>query len=110
MLGLSLFIIKQKTKEIGVRKVLGASVQSIVKLLSFSYLKWVGVSTILAWPISYWIINKWLQSFSVQISLINYWWVFLLSGILGSLITLLVVSVQSIKYASVNPTTILKYE
>ncbi len=110
LLGLSLFIIKQKTKEIGVRKVLGASVQSIVKLLSFSYLKWVGVSTIMAWPISYWIINKWLQNFSVQISLINYWWVFLLSGILGSLITLLVVSVQSIKYASVNPATILKYE
>jgi putative ABC transport system permease protein len=110
LLGLSLFIIKQKTKEIGIRKVLGASVQSIVRLLSFNYLKWIAISTLLAWPISYWITHKWLQNFSSKINLIDYWWVFLLAGFLATIITLLVVSIQTIKYASVNPAKSLKYE
>lgn len=110
LLGLSLFIIKQKTKEIGIRKVLGASILSILRLLSINYLKWIGISTLLAWPVSYWIINKWLQEFSAKIDLFEFWWVFLLAGIIAALLSSIVISFQTFKYASINPATSLKYE
>ncbi len=110
LLGLSVFITQQKTKEIGIRKVMGASIKSIVRLLSVNYLKWILFSTVLAWPISYWIMNKWLNGFSARIDLLSYWWVFLLSGLFAALVSLLVVSVQTIKFASINPAKSLKYE
>ncbi|PLX18209.1 MAG: hypothetical protein C0597_06395 [Marinilabiliales bacterium] len=110
LFGLSLFIIKQKSREIGIRKVLGASVKSIIGLLSSRYLKWIAISTLLSWPVSYWIIHKWLQEFSIKIDIFEYWWVFLISGFMAAILSLLVISIQTIKYASINPATSLKYE
>lgn len=110
LLGLSVFLTRQKTKEIGIRKVMGASVSSIVRLLSVNYLKWIIISTILAWPVSYLIMNKWLNGFSAKINLLSYWWVFLLSGLLAAVLSLLVVSIQTIKFATINPARSLKYE
>ncbi len=110
LFGLSIFISRQRAKEIGIRKVMGASLISIIKLIGVSYVKWISLSTILAWPVSYFFINNWLQDFSVKIDIIQYWWVFLLSGIFVSIFSLLVVLWQTLKFASINPAESLKYE
>jgi len=108
LFGLATFTAEQRTKEIGVRKVLGASVQQIVTLLSKEFLKLVLVACCLAFPLGYWLMDKWLQDFAYRID-INAW-VFVLAGVLAVLIALLTISYQAIKAALANPVKSLRTE
>lgn len=108
LFGLATFTAEQRTKEIGVRKVLGASVTSIVTLLSKDFLKPVAVAILLATPVAWYAMNWWLRDFAYKINIS--WWVFALAGGLAVSIALVTVSVQSIKAALVNPVKSLKTE
>jgi len=108
LLGLSSFAAEQRTKEIGIRKVLGANVPGILFMLSKEYLKWIIVASIIASPLAYLVMKKWLQSFAYQTS-IGYW-IFGLSSVAALVIALVAVSYQSMKVASANPVNALKYE
>lgn len=108
LFGLATFTAEQRTKEIGVRKVLGASVGSIVTLLSKDFLKLVFIALVIASPIGWYAMSRWLKNFAYKIDL--EWWVFVLAGLLAIGVTLLTVSYQSIKAASVNPVRSLKSE
>lgn len=108
LFGLSSYTIAQRTKEIGVRKVLGASVVSIVALLSKDFLKLVLIAILIASPIAWYAVSQWLDDFAYKINLS--WWVFALAGVLAVLIALLTVSFQSIKAALMNPVTSLRSE
>lgn len=108
LFGLAAFTTEQRTKEIGVRKVLGASVASIVTLLSRDFLKLVGIAIIIASPIAWYGMNRWLQDFAYKIDIA--WWVFALAGLLAIGIALLTVSFQSVKAALMNPVKSLRSE
>jgi putative ABC transport system permease protein len=106
LLGLSMFMAELRTKEIGVRKVLGASVSSIVTLLSQDFLKLVVIAILIASPVAWYGMHSWLQDFAYHTE-IN-WWVFALAGILSIAIALFTVSFQSVKAALMNPVKSLK--
>jgi len=108
LVGLSSLLTIQRTKEIGVRKVLGASIQSLLILLSKQFIKWLLVSILIAWPIAYYLMNKWLKDFAYRIEIS--WWMFVLSGFIVLLIALVTVGYQAIKAAVANPVESLKYE
>ena len=108
LLGLASFMAEQRTKEIGIRKVLGATASNIVALLSKEFTKWVIVANIFAWPIAYFALSKWLQSYAYKTNIAL--WSFVLSGALALLIALATVSYQSIKAALANPADSLRYE
>lgn len=108
LFGLAAFAAEQRTKEIGVRKVLGASVGSIVVMLSRDFLKLVLVSIVIATPLAWYAMSKWLQDFAYRIEI--QWWVFALSGLLAVSIALLTVSFQSVKAALMNPVKSLRSE
>ncbi|QDK77928.1 FtsX-like permease family protein [Spirosoma sp. KCTC 42546] len=108
LFGLATFTTEQRTKEIGIRKVLGASVASIVGLLSKDFLKLVVVAIVLASPIAWWAMRTWLQGFAYKIDIA--WWVFALAGLLATGIALLTVSFQSVKAALMNPVKSLRSE
>ncbi|WP_128545998.1 ABC transporter permease [Larkinella soli] len=106
--GLVALVTQQKTKEIGIRKVLGASVSSIVGLLSKDFVILVGVALLIASPIAWWAMNQWLQDFTYRIDIA--WWMFALAGGLAIVVALLTVSFQSIKAALMNPVKSLRSE
>jgi putative ABC transport system permease protein len=108
ILGLITFSIEQRTKEIGVRKVLGASSLNVAGLLSKDFLKLVVIANIIALPAAWYFMNKWLQDFANRIQLS--WWVFLLAGLFALLIALLTVGLKSVKAALVNPVKNLRTE
>lgn len=108
LFGLAAFAAQQRIKEIGVRKVLGASVGSIVTLLSGDFMKLVLVSLIIATPLTWYVMSKWLQDFAYSISI--EWWMFVLAGVLAVVIALITVSSQAIKAALSNPVKSLKSE
>ncbi len=108
LFGLSAFAITQRVKEIGVRKVLGANVSSIVTLLSKDFLKLVLVAAIIAFPVAWYAMTHWLQDFAYRISI--HWWVFVLAAILASIVALVTVSFQAIKAAIANPVKSLRTE
>ncbi len=108
LLGLATFTAEQRTKEIGVRKVLGASVISVVALLSKDFLKLVLVAIILASPLAWYAMHQWLQDFAYRIAI--EWWVFALAGVLATVVALLTVSFQAIKAALMNPVKSLRSE
>ena len=108
LFGLAMFTSDQRRKEIGIRKVLGASVAGIVNLLSFDFLKLVLISVVIATPVAWWAMNKWLQGFAYRIDIS--WWVFVLSAVIAISIALLTVSFQAIKAAIANPVKSLRTE
>jgi len=108
LLGLASFTAESRIKEIGIRKVLGASVGGIVLMLSKQFTKWVLLGNCIAWPVAYYFINRWLKNFAFRVDIGV--WTFVLSGILVLLVAILTVSYQSIKAAVANPVDSLRYE
>jgi putative ABC transport system permease protein len=108
LFGLTSFSAAQRTKEIGIRKVLGASVSRIIIMLSQDFTKRVLLANFIAWPVAYYFMHKWLQNFAYRTRIDI--WVFLMAAALAMLIALLTVSYQSIKAAWANPVDSLRYE
>ncbi len=108
LFALTAFVAEQKTKEIGIRKVLGSSKTGIFLLLSKSFTKWVLVANIISWPIAYYVLDNWLKSFAYRINISIM--IFVLSGVLALVIALLTVGYQAIRAASANPVDCLRYE
>jgi putative ABC transport system permease protein len=108
LFGLSAFAITQRIKEIGIRKVIGASVTSIVTLLSKDFLKLVAIATVIAFPIAWYAMNNWLQDFAYRSNMP--WWIFLSAGIIAVVIALVTISFQAIKAATANPVKSLRSE
>lgn len=108
LFGLTTFTAEQRTKEIGIRKVLGASIPGIISMLSKEFLILVGLANLIAWPSAYFIMNQWLEAFvyKVEISI----GVFLIAGLVVLIIALITVSLQAIKAATANPIESLRYE
>lgn len=108
LFGLAAFTAEQRKKEIGIRKVLGASIVSITKMLSKDFLKMVMISLVIAFPLAFWTMSKWLESFAYKINI--GWVVFVISGVIAVIIALLTVSFQSITAAIANPIKSLRNE
>jgi putative ABC transport system permease protein len=108
ILGLSVFAIERRIKEIGIRKINGAKFTEILALLNFDLIKWISAAFSIAVPVSFLIMNKWLENFAYKTSLS--WWIFALAGALALGIALLTVSFQSWKAARRNPVEALRYE
>jgi putative ABC transport system permease protein len=108
LFGLASFIAEQRIKEIGIRKVLGSSTAGIITLLNQQFLKWVAAANLVAWPISYFAIQKWLQKFAYRADIEI--WIFPLSAALGLAVALLTVSLQTFRAARANPVDSLKHE
>jgi len=108
LLGLSLLITKQKTKEIGIRKVNGSSIIQIVTLLNWNLLKWIILAFVLSTPISYYAINKWLEGFAYRIPI--QWWIFAIAGLIAVFISIFTISLISWNAAKSNPVKALRYE
>lgn len=108
LFGLASYLAEKRTKEIGIRKVLGADVSGIVMLLSQEYLKIVVIANIIGWPLAYYFMDQWLAGFAYRIDIS--WYFFLFSGLATILVALITVSYQSIKAAISNPIKALRYE
>jgi len=106
--GLVAFIAERETKEIGIRKVLGASIIGITAMLSKEFAKWVLLANVIAWPVAYFVMHMWLQNFAYQTSIRL--WMFILSAALALIIAMLTISYQSIKAAVANPVDLLRHE
>ena len=98
----------RKTREIGIRKILGASVPRIVRNLNKSFVIWVLIANLIAWPAAWYVMNKWLQNFAYRIDLSL--WMFILAAVLALIIALMTVSFHTIKAALKNPVDSLRYE
>ena len=108
LFGLASFTAEQRTKEIGIRKALGASVSEIIWLLSKEFIRWVLLANLIAWPLAYLAMNKWLQNFAYRINIgVG---TFALSALSALLIALLAVGFQAIRAARANPVDTLRYE
>ena len=108
LFGLSSFVTERRTKEIGIRKVLGASSGSVVRMLSQEFIRWVLASNLIAWPIALYAMSRWLESFSYRSPIP--WWIFPAAGLLALLISLLTVSLQTLKAALADPVRSLRHE
>jgi putative ABC transport system permease protein len=108
LINLTSIILKRKTKEIGIRKVNGARIWQVMLMLNMDFVKWVAIAFVIATPIAYFAMDKWLQNFAYKTQLS--WWVFALAGLLALAIALLTVSWQSWLAARRNPIESLRYE
>ncbi|MDH5707338.1 MAG: ABC transporter permease, partial [Candidatus Aminicenantes bacterium] len=108
LFGLASYAAEQKTKEIGIRKVLGASIPGIVAMTVREFLKWILIANLLAWPLAYFVMSKWLQNFAYKVSIGPL--VFVLSAGLALIVAVLTVSYHSLKSALANPVDSLRYE
>ncbi len=108
LLGLVIIIINARTKEIGIRKVLGASIINVIAILGKDIAKWVIIANLIAWPITWYAMNRWLENYVYKIEIA--WWYFLLAGFVALIIALITVSVQTLKAALANPIEALRYE
>jgi len=108
ILGLSLSMNERRTKEIGLRKVNGATITEVIALLNRDFVKWIAIAFLIATPVSLYAMQKWLQNFAFKTELS--WWIFLLAGMIALVIALITVSLQSLKAATRNPVEALRYE
>ena len=108
LLGLSAYNVLQRTKEIGIRKILGASTENLLYLLSKDFLLLVCIAFVIAIPVSWYVMHEWLQNFAYRINI--YWWVFVIAGITALIIALITISFQAIKAAIANPVKSLRTE
>jgi ABC-type antimicrobial peptide transport system permease subunit len=108
LFGLASFVAEQRTKEIGIRKVLGASISNLWKLLSSDFIGLVAIACLIATPLAYYLLNNWLEKFEYRTPIPL--WILLLTGVGAVVITLLTVSYQAIRAASMNPVNSLKSE
>jgi putative ABC transport system permease protein len=108
LFGLASFTVGRRSKEIGIRKVLGASVSEVVLLLSREFIKWVVIANVVAWPIAYYIMNRWLEGFAYRINFGMA--VFVIAGFAALVIAVLTVSYQAIRAARANPVDAIQYE
>jgi len=108
LFGLTTLVIVRRTREIGIRKVLGASVGTIVRLLSAEFLRLIVIAAIIAFPLAWWLMNNWLQDFAYRVSI--GWWIFLAAGIVALTIAFVTISFQAIKAALSNPVKSLRTE
>ena len=108
LFGLSSFVVEQRTKEIGIRKLLGASVASLLKMLSKEFVLLVVISCLIAIPVAYYFLNEWIRQYAYRTRLS--WWVFVPAVVGALMITLLTISYQSIKAALMNPVNSLRKE
>jgi ABC-type antimicrobial peptide transport system permease subunit len=108
LFGLAAYTAEQKTKEIGIRRILGASIPGIATLTTKEFLKWVALAALVAWPVAYYVMSQWLQDFIYRVSIGPL--VFCISGGLTLIIALFAVSYQSLKAATANPVESLRYE
>ncbi|MCF6402364.1 ABC transporter permease [Chitinophaga filiformis] len=108
LFGLAAYTAERRTREIGIRKVLGASVAGITGLLSRDFLQLVIISCVVAFPLAWWAMSSWLQQYAYRVNI--QWWVFVLAGIAAVIISLITISFQSVKAALVNPIKSLKTE
>jgi len=108
LFGLITFTVEQRNREIGIRKVLGASVSELTALVSKDLLVLVLVSCIISFPVAWWGMNKWLESFAYRTSL--HWWVFILAGLMALLLAFITISIQSIRAALANPVKSMRTE
>jgi putative ABC transport system permease protein len=108
LLALGSFSAARRTKEIGVRKILGASVSKVVFMLTKDFTKWVILANLIAWPLAYFVLNKWLKNFAFRVGIDL--WIFILSGALALFVAILLVSYQAMKAATANPVDSLRYE
>jgi putative ABC transport system permease protein len=108
LLGLSAFMAEQRTKEIGIRKAMGASIGSINRLMTKDFIRLIGIAFVIASPVAYWVMSKWLQDFAFHINI--GWWVFAIGGLVAVSIALITVSFQSVKAALMDPVKSLRKE
>lgn len=108
LFGLVTYTAEQRTKEIGIRKVLGASITQVTGMLSGDFIKLVLIASLIAFPVAWWSMNKWLQSFAYRIDIS--WWVFVIAGVLAILVTLITISFRAIRAAMTNPVKSLRTE
>ncbi|MDF1551061.1 MAG: ABC transporter permease, partial [Bacteroidales bacterium] len=108
LLGLISFTLNRKQKEIGIRKINGAKISEILTMLNKDFVKWVAIAFVIATPIAYYAMHKWLENFAYKTTLS--WWIFVLAGLLALGIALLTVSWQSWRAATRNPVEALRYE
>ena len=108
LFGLASYSAERRIKEIGVRKVLGASMSSIVSLLSRHFIKLVLIANAIAWPLAWFTINQWMEGYAYRLPMS--WWVFILAGFMALVIALATVSLLAMKAAAANPVTSLRSE
>jgi putative ABC transport system permease protein len=108
LLGLVSFTAELKTKEIGIRKVLGASTGGVIVLLSKEFIKWILLANIVAWPLAWFMMNKWLQNFAYKTNI--GWIVFVLAGFITMLIAIFTFIFQTVRTACAKPVNSLRYE
>jgi ABC-type antimicrobial peptide transport system permease subunit len=108
LFGLATYMAEARVKEIGVRKVLGASVSSITTLLSKDFLKLVGIALVIAIPIAWWVMHRWLESYDYRVDI--RWWYFAMAGLVAILIAMVTVSFQAVRAGMANPVKSLRSE
>jgi putative ABC transport system permease protein len=103
-----LFVVKHRTKEIGIRKINGAKVSEVMLMLINDFVKWVAIAFIIACPVSFYAMHRWLQNFAYKTEMS--WWIFAIAGVSAILIAVLTVSWQCWRSATRNPVEALRYE
>ena len=108
LFGLASYAAEKRVKEVGIRKVLGASLQNIVMMLSKDFLKYVLIAALIAWPLSWFAVHRWLQDYAYRIKIS--WWIFLSAVMVAMIIAFVTISFQAIKAAIANPVKSLRTE